>query len=163
MEKGQFCFLSDQYYLDFPDKYLMRNKESVGGAVHGRPCFFVFADNTNKDILWVVPISSQYTKFKILYDKKIARFGRCNTIRFGEVLGTQAAFLIQNMCPVIEKYISEIYVDKDNNPIQIDNRIVQDVIANAREVLARTERGADIVFPDIKTIRDLLLVQLGRD
>jgi hypothetical protein len=70
----------------------------------------------NQEILWLVPISSKYAKYKAIYDKKVEKYGNCNTIRFGVVLSTQAAFLIQNMCPVTSKYITEIYVDKNNTP-----------------------------------------------
>ena len=160
MDSGRFCFLSDQYYEDFQDKYLMRNKEVVDGVMHDRPCFFVFKDSINPKISWLVPISSNYEKYKRLYDKKVQRYGKCNTIRFGEVLGKQAAFLIQNMCPVTERYIREIYVDKNGVPIQIDSRIVADVIANAREVLAITKRGAKIIFPDVAAMLNVLIEQL---
>jgi len=161
MEKWQFCFINDQYYNDFPDKYLMKNREIIEGVAHKRPCFFAFPDNIIKGIYWLVPISSKFEKYKAVYDKKVEKFGRCNTIRFGTVLGTNAVFLIQNMSPVTEEYISEIYVDKNNVPIQIDNRIVQDVVSNAREVLARHFRGAVLVFPDIKTIYNILTVKIN--
>ena len=163
MEKGQFCFISDQYYDDFLDERLMRNKEAISGITHRRPCFFVFPDKLHQGIFWLVPISSKYDKFKALYDKKVARYGKCNTICFGEVLGTHAAFLIQNMCPVTKKYISEIYIDKTGTPIQIDGRVVHNVISSAREVLARVERGANLIFPDIITIRESLRIQLEKE
>ena len=70
MDNGRFCFLSDQYYIDFQDKFLMQNKEVVDGVMRDRPCFFVFKDSITPDILWLVPISSNYTKYKALYDKK---------------------------------------------------------------------------------------------
>ena len=160
MDNGRFCFLSDQYYEDFQDKYLMQNKEVISNVLQDRSCFFVFNDNSIPEIHWLVPISSNYTKYKGLYDKKIQRYGKCNTIRFGEVLGKQAAFLIQNMCPVTEQYIREIYVDKNGIPIKIDGRIVDDVVANAREVLAITKRGARIIFPDVNAILSVLCKQL---
>ena len=160
MYRGRFCFISDEYYEDFQDKYLMRNKEIIAGEKHDRPCFFAFHDSVIPKILWLVPISSNYEKYKELYDKKVLRYGKCNTIRFGEVLGRQAAFLIQNMCPVTERYIREVYVDKNGTPIQIDGRTVEDVIKNAREVLAITKRGAQIVFPDINAIHTVLCKQL---
>ena len=138
----------------------MRNKEIIEGIAHNRPCFFAFPDNVTKGIYWLVPISSKYEKYKAVYDKKVEKYGRCNTIRFGTVLGTDAIFLIQNMCPVTESYISEVYVDKNNVPIQIDNRIVQDVVSNAREVLARHLRGAVLIFPDVKTIYNALREKL---
>ena len=160
VNNGRFCFISDQYYKDFTDEFLMRNKEIVNGVMHDRPCFFVFRDSTTPEIYWLVPISSNYSKYKALYDKKIERYGRCNTIRFGEVLGKQAAFLIQNMCPVTEHYIREVYVDKNGVAIQIDGRIAQDVITNAREVLAITKRGAKVIFPDVNAIHKTLCKQI---
>ena len=162
MDSGKFVFISDQYYEDFQDKHLMQNKEVVVGAIHDCPCFFAFRDSVTPEILWLVPISSNYVKYKMLYDKKVRRYGKCNTIWFGEVLGRQAAFLIQNMCPVTEHYIREVYVDKNGIPIQIDGRIVDDVIKNAREVLAITKRGAQIVFPDISAIHTALCEQLAK-
>ena len=163
MDSGRFCFLSDQYYEDFKDEYLMQNNEVVDGVMRDRPCFFVFKDNIMPEILWLVPISSNYSKYKALHDKKVQRYGKCNTIRFGSVLGRQAAFLIQNMCPVTERYIREVYVDKNGVPIQIDNRIVADVTTNAREVLAITKRGAKIIFPNVKGILDILQKQLRKE
>ena len=156
MDVGRFCFLSDQYYDDFQDPYLMRNKETIEGVAHDRPCFFAFNDGANPEILWLVPISSNYAKYRELYDKKVKRYGRCNTIRFGAVLGQQAAFLIQNMCPVTEEYIREVYVDKNGVAIQIDGRTVHDVITHARQVLAITRRGARIIFPDVNAIHNAL-------
>ena len=162
MESGKFYFISDQYYEDFQDKHLMQNKESITGSMHDRPCFFAFKDNLVSEIFWLIPISSNYDKYKKLYDKKVLRYGKCNTIRFGNVLGRQAAFLIQNICPVTEQYIREIYVDKNGVPVQIDNRTVADVIANAREVLAIIRRGAQIVFPDVLAIHKILCESLGK-
>ena len=43
---------------------------------------------------------------------------------------------MKNICPATDKYIKEIYVDINNIPVKIDNRIAQDIIINARNVLA---------------------------
>ena len=152
------------YYEKFPNHGLMVNKAKDNvGKKHGRPCFFVFEDTAKKGILWLVPISCQYDKYKAIYDKNIKNYGKCSFIRFGEVLGGQAAFLIQNMCPVTEKYIKEIYVDKNNNPIMIDNRVAQDVISNAKATLAKVKRGAKLVFTKIKEIEKVLSAELEAD
>jgi hypothetical protein len=47
--------------------------------------------------------------------------------------------------------------------IQIDNRTVQDVISNAHEVLAMTEREVILIFPDVRKIRTELLRQLNQE
>lgn len=148
MLEAQFYFLSDQYYLDFPDDKLMKNKDMIDGSPYKRPCFFTFPDSKIPDIYWIVPISSQYEKFKRVEQDKIKKYGRCNTIRFGTVLGRNTAFLIQNMCPATNKYLTP-YIDKYDCPIRIDNRVAADVIKNARDVLAMAKRGAKVIFPDV--------------
>ena len=135
MLDAQLYFLSDQYYIDFPDDKLMQNKDMIDGIRRSRPCFLAFPDSKNPSIYWLVPISSRYEKYQKIAQSKIEKYGRCNTIRFGTVLGRNAAFLIQNMCPVTEFYLTA-YIDKNKVPIRLDDRIVEDVTKNAREVLA---------------------------
>lgn len=110
MQAGLFYFLVDDYFVDFPDSNLLRNKEMVGGKPHNRPCFYAFR-NDSSEIYWMIPISSKIEKYQKIYDKKIRQKGFCGTIVFGQVLGYKTAFLIQNMCPTIPRYISGSYVD----------------------------------------------------
>lgn len=44
----------------------MENKED--GAK--RPCYFCFRDRKNKEIIWFIPISTKYDKYKKIYDNK---------------------------------------------------------------------------------------------
>ena len=159
MLEAQFYFLSDQYYKDFPDDKLMQNRDMIDGVPHKRPCFFAFSDTKIPDIYWIIPISSQYEKFRQIEQDKIRKYGRCNTIRFGVMLGRNTAFLIQNMCPATDRYLTP-YIDKNNCPIRIDNRVAADVIKNARNVLAMAKRGAKVIFPDVFKIYNALEQQL---
>lgn len=152
MPEAQLFFLSNEYYEDFPDDKLMKNKDVVDGMSHNRPCFFAFPDTKVPGIYWIVPISSRYEKYKKIEQDKIARYGKCNTIRFGKVLGRDTAFLIQNMCPETSKYLTA-YIDKNNQPIRIDNRIAADVLAMAK-------RGSKVIFPDVFKIYQGLEQQL---
>jgi hypothetical protein len=164
MRNGQFCFIDDTYYKKFPNHGVMENKQKdSGGNLRDRPCFFVFEDATHEGIFWLIPISSQYEKYKKIYEHNIEKYGRCSFIRFGEVLGKHAAFLIQNICPVTKKYIREVYVDKNNNPVKIDNRIVRDVVSNAKVTLAKANRGAKIVFTKFQEIKNELLIELENE
>ena len=151
MLRAQLYFLSNEYYQDFPDDKLMQNKDTIDGVPHSRPCFFAFPDARVPEIYWIVPISSKYEKYKRIEQDKIKKYGRCNTIRFGTVLGRNTAFLIQNMCPATEKYLTP-YIDKNKQPIQIDGRVAADIEKNARSVLALAKRGAKVIFPDVFTI-----------
>ena len=60
MEIGHFYYIDDQYFKDFPDSYLMQNKEKVNGQLHDRPCFYAFQDS-NTQLFWMIPFSSQTT------------------------------------------------------------------------------------------------------
>lgn len=155
MTDAQLYFLSEQYYKDFPDDRLMRNKETVDGIPHARPCFFAFHDSRDPRVLWMVPISSRCEKFRQIEQAKLRRYGRCNTIRFGTLLGRETAFLIQNMCPATEAYLTP-YIDKNNQPIRVDGRVAADVEKHAREVLALAKRGAKVIFPDVLSIYQTL-------
>ena len=159
MLRAQLYFLSNEYYQDFPDNKLMQNKDTIDGVPHSRPCFFAFPDARVSEIYWIVPISSKYEKYKRVEQDKIKKYGQSNTIRFGTVLGRNTAFLIQNMCPATEKYLTP-YMDKNKQPIRIDGRVAADVEKHARRVLALAKRGAKVIFPDVFTIFQGLEQQL---
>lgn len=63
MLSAQLFFLSDEYFDNFKDDKLMKNKETVDGVPHSRPCFLAFKDSARDDIYWIVPISSNYKKY----------------------------------------------------------------------------------------------------
>jgi hypothetical protein len=159
METGQFCFILDEYFLVHDKgRKLMRNKETIDGKEYGRPCFYAFSDRKNPLILWCIPISSQVNKYMKICNHKInkqrekgAIKPKCNTIRFGEVMGANKAFLIQNMFPVTPKYISEIYINRlTQKAVRIPGNIESDIIFHANEVLKLVKSGhKNLVFSDI--------------
>ena len=166
MEQGQFCFIADEFY-DIYDKEhrLMQNKETVDGVDHGRPCFFAFHDNKTPGIFWCVPISSKISKYSGIFIGKIEKQRakgiqnpKCSTICFGDVMGIPRVFLIQNMFPVIFKYISSVYMDRNTKtPVTVEPETERLVINNARDVLRLVHRGyQNLVFSDIiKAYNDL--------
>jgi hypothetical protein len=167
MEQGQFCFITDEYFaIHDKDRKLMRNKESINNREHSRPCFFAFPDKKNPLILWCVPISSQIDKYTSIYNHKLKRqqergiiSPKCNTIRFGEIMGARKAFLIQNMFPVIIKYVGEIYINRQTQEaVRIPRNTERDIVSHAETVLRLVWSGyRSIVFSDItKTYIDLV-------
>nr|DAO56438.1 MAG TPA: hypothetical protein [Caudoviricetes sp.] len=161
MNKGHFYYIDDQYFVDFPDDKLMRNKEIVNGQAHDRPCFYAFQDDITK-LYWLIPFSSQITKFHGYYDTKLKRYGRCDTIVFGHVLGHEKAFLIQNMCPVTEKYIKNEYIDgRTSIPVRIDGKAEAELLAKAKRVLMLERKGIHLIFPDVFKIEKALLSHEG--
>lgn len=159
MDLGHFYYLTDQYFIDFPDPYLMQNKETINGQAHDRPCFYAFQDPST-GLFWMIPFSSQVTKFRQVYNDKMQKYHRCDTIAFGRILGHEKAFLIQNMCPVSQKYIKNKYIDSNNQqPVRIDGRFEQQLINKANRVLFLERKGMKLIFPDVLTIEQKLLSQ----
>jgi hypothetical protein len=162
MDIGNFYFLKNDYFVDFPDEKLMKNKEVINGQVHDRPCFYAFLDNKT-NIYWMIPFSSQVKKFKEEYNKKIAKSkdGKCDTIVFGEVLGHEKAFLIQNMCPVLPRYIHNEYIDKVANlPVKVNGALEKDLLEKARKILNLQRKGFNLIFPNVLQIEQALINEL---
>lgn len=157
MDIGHFYYLDDQYFIDFPDPNLMQNKETINGQVHDRPCFYAFQD-ANTGLYWMIPFSSRVQKFQTIYNRKMQRYGKCDTIVFGNVLGHRKAFLIQNMCPITPQYIKNEYVDsRANTPVRINGILERELLSKARSVLAMQRNGIPLIFPDVIAIERTLL------
>ena len=159
MDIGHFYFLSDQYFVDFTDEYLMTNHETEGKTSHDRPCFYAFQDSST-GLYWMIPLSSQVSKYQGYYNKKVARYGKCDTIAFGNVLGHTKAFLIQNMCPITPDYIKNEYVDKTSFvPVRVDGVFEAELLSKAKKVLALQRQGIKLIFPDVLEIEKQLLLK----
>ena len=61
MDLKYFYFLNDQYYIDFPDPFLMKNHEIINGTHHDRPCFYAFEDKKT-GLYWIISFSSRVGK-----------------------------------------------------------------------------------------------------
>ncbi len=155
MEKGNLYFIRDEYFDDFPEGALSENRESCGGLTHGRPFFFAFQDN-DTGVFWMIPISSKVAKYREIYDRKMERNGKCDTIVFGEVLGREKAFLIQNMCPISEYYVREEYCNK-GVPVRLDRKTEKEITAKAKKILKLTRKGIKILFTNVLAIEETLL------
>lgn len=163
MEVGHFYYIEDSYFVDFPESYLMKNKETINGQVHDRPCFYTFQD-TSTGIYWMIPFSSQVSKFKKIYKSKIQKYKRCDTIVFGEVLGHEKAFLIQNMCPIMPKYMKNEYIDsKANVPVRVNGVLEKELKEKASKVLALQRKGSKLIFPNVLEIESKLINQENSD
>lgn len=157
MDTGHFYYINDQYFIDFPDPYLMKNKETINGQVHDRPCFYAFQDSTT-GLYWMIPFSSQVGKYRGHYNRKMQRYHRCDTLVFGDVLGHEKAFLIQNMCPITAQYVKNEYFDSNANvPVRIDGALERDLIDKAKRVLALQRKGIKLIFPDVLSIEAKLV------
>ncbi|MCD8107801.1 MAG: hypothetical protein LUE20_07550 [Oscillospiraceae bacterium] len=154
---GGFYFISDKFYSDFPDPFLMPNKAEEDGLEHNRPCYYAYLDSKT-GLYWVIPISSKIEKYRKIAESKRKRYGRCDTILFGKVLGRNSAFLIQNMFPTTEEYFESQYINsKDGVPVRVDGAFERELGRSARKVIALVHKGqSGLIFPDVLTIEHKL-------
>ena len=154
IEDGKFYFIKDEFFNIFKDYKLMENKESG----NKRPCYFCFGDRKDKDIVWFVPISTKYDKYKKIYENKKSKVGNRPVYNFvfGNVLGKKAVFLIQNIFPTTEKYIEEKYTNS-NKDVEIPVVVQEEIIRTAFRVIRLAESGTNIPFYDIIEMKNILL------
>lgn len=163
MQPGSLYFLTDQYYIDFPDKALMRSHSKTASGAHGRPFFCCLPDSKNPNIFWMIPISGQAPKYKSIYQRKLTRYRTCDTLAFGRVLGREAAFLIQNVCPVTIKYIDKEYTINGAS-IPVPKAMMSELKQKLRRALqAYKFRGKNEIYPAIDKIKNELLSQLEKE
>lgn len=155
IENGKFYFIKDDFFEKINDKTILLNKENG----NKRPCYYCFRDHDNNGIIWFIPISSKVDKYRKIYEYKINKFKKVDTIVFGKVNGKERTFLIQNMFPITEKYIQEKYI-QNNKDVEITYTLGKEIEEKANQVLKLAERGKKVVFTNIIKIKEILLNEI---
>ena len=156
IKPGYVYHIKDSYFDIANDDKLMKNYE--GGAY--RPTYFCVKD-LKTNLLWVIPMSTQAKKYQQIIEKEINRYGKCLKIITGEYNGKKSVFLLQNMFPILPKYIDHIHTLRGVPvPIYSDLRIQID--RSFREIMNLHKRGIKIPFPDIDRLEKLMLSEKER-
>ncbi|UTY38572.1 hypothetical protein NMU03_13100 [Allocoprobacillus halotolerans] len=153
VQLGNLYFIKQSFFNLVQDNNLSINKPDDENGKHGRPAFCVIKiDQSN--YYWVIPFSHQIEKYQKIYDKNIQKYGGCDTIEFGYVLGEKKALLLQNMFPVTEQYFEKVYIDKNTKkPIELSNKLKH----NFNKIISLYSRkGVKLIFTDINKILQTL-------
>ena len=150
VQEDRFYFITDDYYDKFSDCGLSGNK----GSGHNRPCFYCLS---LEGYYWMVPISSQLNKYKTLYEEKCKKYPDYDGLEFGFVNGAEKAFLIQNVCPVTEEYISGIYkIQKGTVEVTINEDTSSKIKKKVNKVILMHKKHIRITMTDIDKILAIL-------
>ena len=152
---GYVYHIKDEYFVKVHDDKLMQNKENG----NYRPTFYCVRDEKT-GLLWMVPLSSQFAKFKAIHDKQIERYGKCLTIILGKYDGRDAAFLLQNMFPITEYYLNHIHT-RNGNPVPVSFSVHQKITVNMKIIKQLLMRGKKIVFPDVLRLEKLMMKEIN--
>lgn len=107
----------------------------------------------------VIPISSKVDKYKKIIDKKIERYGFCNTIIIRRIADEDAAILLQNAFPTLEKYIDHVHTI-DGVPLKVPTDLQNEIKNLFKNMIGLKKRGTNLFFTDIDYIENLMLEEL---
>ena len=119
VKTGYLYHIKDEYFNIVNDSSLMQNHEKG----KKRPTYFTIKD---KNILWFISISSKVDKYRKIIDRKIEKYGFCNTIIIRKIADTDAAILLQNAFPTLERYIDHVHT-VDGVPLSVTTDLQNEI------------------------------------
>ena len=152
IKTGYLYHIKDDYFDIVNDDSLMQNHEKG----KKRPTYFTIKE---KNILWFIPISSKVNKYKKIIDKKIERHGFCNTIIIRKIAGEDAAILLQNAFPSLEKYIDHVHTI-NGVPLVVSTSLQYEIKSMFKNMIGLKKRGINLFFTDIDKLKTLMLEEL---
>ena len=155
VKTGYLYHIKDEYFNVVNDENLMQNHEKG----KKRPTYFTIKD---KEILWFIPISSKVEKYRNIIDKKIKKYGFCNTIIIRKIADEDAAILLQNAFPTLEKYIDHVHTI-DGVPFKVPTDLQSEIKSMFKNMLGLKKRGTNLFFTDIDKIKQLMLDELSNN
>ena len=153
IKTGYIYHIKDEFFDKINDKGLMINHENG----HSRPTYFTIKD---RDILWFIPLSSKVSKYKPIIKQKIKKYGNCKSIMICEIAEQQSVILLQNAFPTLEKYIDHPHT-KNGAPVKVPDHLKDEIILNFKSLLALKKQGINLFFPDIDSIKSIMLQELN--
>ncbi len=155
IKQGYVYHIKEEYFEIVKDEKLMANHE--GNST--RPNYFCLQFE-NSDILWFIPMSSKVEKYQGIIDEKIKKYKKCDTIVIGNYRGREHAFLIQNMFPIISKYIDHVDTVQ-GKALQVPSETRRIIEGKVNRVFKLKERGINLIFPNIDRIEQILRKELA--
>ena len=152
IKTGYLYHIKDECFDVVKDNSLMQNHEKG----KKRPTYFTIKE---KEILWFIPISTKIEKYQKIIDKKIEKYGFCNTILIRKIADQDSAILLQNAFPTLEKYIDHVHTI-DGVPLKVPTNLQQEIKNHFKNMLGLKKRGKNLFFSDIDKLKDKMINEL---
>lgn len=157
IQSGFYYHIKDVFFDEVQDDALMANKEDG----NYRPHFLAIQDFHNSGIYWMIPVSSKFEKYKIIYNHQIVKYKKCTKIVLGKCNGQDAAFLIQNAFPTTADYFDHIHTSK-GKPLSLHGTTAKLIADNLEYNLRLHKRGISLFYTDVDHIYDLMKEKLKK-
>jgi hypothetical protein len=107
-------------------------------------------------------MNTRLDKYNAIIEKDTNKYGGCLKILIARYGDGQSAFLLQNMFPVLSKYIDHVHTVA-GKPMPVNPVVQADIISRFKEIRRLYSRGVKMVFPDIDRLEKLMLNELEAD
>lgn len=138
VKTGYLYHIKDEFFDAVNDSKLMTNHERG----KKRPTYFTIKD---KNILWFIPLSSKVEKYQKIINRKIEKYGFCNTIFIRKILGKDSVILFQNAFPTLEKYIDHVHT-YNGVSAKVSSLLKEEILNNFKYLLKLKNRGINLSF-----------------
>ncbi len=152
IKTGYIYHIKDEFFKIINDENLMANHEQG----RKRPTYFTIKDG---EILWFIPLSSKVDKYRRVVNRKIQKYGFCNTIIIETIFEKEHAILLQNAFPTLEKYIDHVHMI-NGAEAKVPTNLKKKILSNFKSMMRMKERGIDLFFADIDKIKLQLLEEI---
>ena len=152
IKTGYLYHIKDEFFDFVNDESLMQNHEKG----KKRPTYFTIKE---KDILWFIPISSKIDKYRKIVDKKVEKYGFCNTILIEKIFDEEAAILLQNAFPTLEKYIDHVHT-VDGKLARVPEKLEEIILKDFIVLMKLHNRSIKVFFTDIDKIKEKMIKEL---
>lgn len=157
ISEGYFYHIKDDFFSSVNEKTLMSNYE--GGGY--RPHYLAIKDAENPDIFWMIPVSSQFEKYKTVHDKIVSKFKRCTKIVLAKCGGKDAAYLIQNAFPITADYLDHIHTIQ-GTPLTMHKATANTICKYLNDNIRLHKRGINLFYTDIDRLYQLMSDHLNK-
>ena len=148
MKKAGFYIIKDEFFEYVSDPYLKMNKTG------NRPHYYCFKE-MGGEIYWMIPLSSKVEKYKKIIAKRTYNKKPCDILHIVKLDDDrESVFLIQDMFPIVDKYIEREYMICGNHMMITSDKVKKSIEKKARKVLGMLKRGVKFTptQPDVMAI-----------
>lgn len=150
IKEGYLYHIKDEFFDIVNDENIMTNHEKG----KKRPTYFTIRDE--EGILWFIPLSSKIDKYKKIVDRKIKKYGKCDTILIRKITNRESAILIQNAFPTLEKYIDHEHILSNGKPAKVIESLKEEITSKFLYLLILKKNGTNLFFTDIDRVKSIL-------
>lgn len=150
--------IKDEYFQKMGQNLgLMSNKENG----NFRPNYYAVKEKET-EIMWMIPLSSQYDKYLEIYNTKMRKHGKCLNLVIASYGGKNSVFLLQNMFPILPKYIDHIHT-ANGQPLKVHKNIKDEIDKKFKNIMQLKKRGIVIPFTKIDELHNKMIQEYNDD